>query len=188
MMFGYIGQIGSGKTLSMIRDVVRRYEREKGRFQIYSNIHLKGLKYTFLKLEDLMLWAQEEHDFKGETLMIVDEFHIWMDSRSSMMRKSRIVSYFLLQTRKVGVDLYWTTQFPDQVDKRVRNLSDISIECYHKPRSQWFHNIIIRRLLRGYSTTVRHFKGEPYFKFYDTREVVKLPRVSKKDEDMLEGV
>jgi hypothetical protein len=76
-MFGYIGQIGSGKTLSMIRDVVRRYEREKGRFQIYSNIHLKGLKYTFLKLEDLMLWAQEEHDFKGETLMIVDEFHIW---------------------------------------------------------------------------------------------------------------
>ena len=39
------------------------------------------------------------------------------------------MSYFVLQSRHRSIDLYYTTQFNGQVDKRIRENTDINIVC-----------------------------------------------------------
>lgn len=125
MIIMFIGGMGSGKTLTMTAEAIKY--TLKG-FKIYSNYKLECIPYIPLtkKVFDELI---KDKTSLQEAVLLIDEIHIWLDSRSSMKKKNKAISYFLLQTRKRNVRLLCTTQHPDQVDKRLRNNIDILVFC-----------------------------------------------------------
>jgi len=178
MIIGVVGDRGSGKTLFMTREGFLNYC--KGRY-IYSNYHfyfpkvkIEGIEkiYTPKLIDDEFL-----NNYRNELFNIclfLDEIYIYIDSRASMSRANKIWSYFFNQTRKRGVDLYYSTQFFSQVDKRLRFNTEMFIipKVIKKDGKQY---IIINMYTRELKLLKKYmFKAETYYNMYDTNEVVDI--------------
>lgn len=171
MIISYEGTRGKGKTLSCVREAYQHYL--KG-YDIYSNIKLNKKYFKEYKMydkEDLISYVQGDKQFK-KSFFIMDEIHVYLDSRMSMSKINTIISYFLLQTRKRNVRLGYTTQFFDQVEKRLRNLTEIRILCdyYDKGDKRIQHNQIF--IKDTYELYHMDFTANPYYDTYDTDEIV----------------
>jgi len=171
MIIGYLGTRGRGKTLSCVREA---YEHQQNGYSIYSNIKLNKKifpDYTLIDGKMLIDWVKGEKQFK-KAFFILDEVHVYIDSRMGMSKKNIIISYFVLQTRKRDVRIGYTTQFFNQVDKRLRNPTEILIECqnYNNESS------VIQRNKVFHEETGRiwedRFIANDYFGYYDTDEIV----------------
>lgn len=176
MIAGFVGNIGSGKTLSMVKKAYEEFLKGK---TIYSNIHL-NFDYIPYTIDDLESWAKGEK-ILSNIVLLMDEAHIYLDSRSSMRKRNKFVTYLMLQTRKLGCDVYFTTQFFDQIDKRLRNLTTAIVECYTKTTTVPFNssekivktlNIVHLRKTGGIVTRKYTFQSNNIFKLYNTLEIV----------------
>lgn len=130
MIVGKVGGVGHGKTMRAVVDAVE-LARIRGAV-LASNIAITapGLPAGFVQLamsssgldglDELVADARRE----GRGLvLVVDEVHmIWGAREWSEMTK--VTRYRLTQSRKLGVDVIWTAQFTDQVEKNVRELTD----------------------------------------------------------------
>jgi hypothetical protein len=130
MIIALTGDMGSGKSLFCA--FMGWCDWKKDKREVYANYWLsyphKVLDLT--EIENLL-----NHQFSKATTYIVDEAHIFMDSRASMSLQNRFLSYLLLETRKLKVDWYYTTQYFLQVDVRLRNATDFRISCHKiKPK------------------------------------------------------
>ena len=178
MIIGYVGTRGRGKTLSAVREA---YEHYKQGYEVYSNVKLSKKyfkKYNLITLKDIIDWVKGDVQFK-KAIFILDEVHIYIDSRSGMSKKNVILSYFVLQTRKRNVRVLYTTQFLDQVDKRLRQPTEVLIDCQNydtglrydtnnteiKQRNKVYHRETGRSFLDC-------FTANPFFEYYDTNEIV----------------
>lgn len=173
MIVGFIGRMGSGKTLSMVKYA---YEYYKLGYKIYSNIKL-NFPYTEYTINELVDYANNDTTFY-KSVVLCDEMHIMLDSRASGSKRNRIITYFLLQTRKRDVKLFYTTQFFHQVDKRLRSNTDMIIlnnTRVARNGEQYTLNLFIQTTELG-RTLKKHvvFKSKNYFNLYNTYEVVKM--------------
>ncbi len=193
MIMGWIGQRGSGKTLSMTIELYKKYLQG---YKIYSNYHL-NFPYTPVTVDDLLTFAEAGMYF-GNTVFAIDEIHIYFDSRASAKKRNMIFSYFLNQSSKNDIDIYYTTQFARQVEIRLRLNTEVVIESTAKvalwrtPKSKpvmlenyrpkpndyktlcYIHNRYIKFSDTGADkVTSRVFKANKYFKLYDTKQVIK---------------
>jgi thymidine kinase len=105
MIVGFIGDMGSGKTLSMVR---LAYSLHLKGYTIYSNFKL-FFPFEYFTLQDILSYAENSQNFTN-TVFLIDEAHIFMDSRRSASARNLALSYFILQTRKQNVWLFFTTQ------------------------------------------------------------------------------
>lgn len=177
MITGYIGQVRQGKTLGAVRELYLLHRR--GHI-IYSNIHLK-FPYKPLTLDMIIDVVEHDKRLEDNAVIFIDEIHIWLDSRVSVSKRNRIVTYFLLQTGKMAKDtdygmmLIYTTQYLDQIDKRLRHLTDIVIECNKYKYGERRVFVLIYNVFRGSKSFSEKevFFGEKYYELYDTREIVK---------------
>lgn len=118
---GLIGKPGSGKTLMMTQ--LCHKEKIKGR-KVVSNYGYKYNDSNFVA-SDLI----NNIDIFDDVVLACDEMHVFMDSREHASKKNKLISVLITQTRKLDVDLLFTTQRLHQVDRRLRDLTDIIIEC-----------------------------------------------------------
>ncbi len=173
MIVGFIGDIGGGKTASLVKEVYIKYL--SGR-KIFSNIKL-NFPYTHVSQEDLLEMASGGFNLQ-DGVLVLDEIHIYLDSRTSMSKENRVITYFALQTRKVGVDLYYTTQYINQVDLRLRNLTNALIECYTQENSEtkekYTLNVIRMRKINKVITKKIIFQTSKVYNLYNTYEVVSV--------------
>jgi len=145
------GAIGSGKTLSVVKEIVDRGNKAFTNFELY-NTPYNRLKYTHLftkededdKKEKIKLNFQFWKDQKGGFDIYLDEFHNVMSSRRSMSKKNVILSDWLSQIRKIlgqteKNNLYLITQKLKRIDVNSRDLAHQCIKC-HK---QCFENVKI---------------------------------------------
>ena len=170
MILGYVGNIGSGKTLSMVKKAYEQYKRGK---TIYSNFVL-NFPYIPLTLDKLLSMKEKNHDLTN-AVVLLDEAHIYLDSRRSASKVNVILSYFVLQSRKKSCDIYFTTQFIGQVDKRLRDPSHAYILCKTREVAKDFYittNIITLRKVEGNEDRLEVFISNPYFELYDTNEII----------------
>lgn len=170
MILGFVGNIGSGKTLSMVKKAYEQFKRGK---TIYSNFHLK-FPHIPLTLE-ILLDMKENNTDLANSVVLIDEAHIYLDSRRSASKVNVILSYFVLQSRKMSCDIYYTTQFIGQVDKRLRDPSHAYILCKTREVNDELTitlNIINLRKVEGDEIIYQSFISNPYFNMYDTNEVV----------------
>ena len=169
MICGFIGKMGSGKTLSMVREVCK-YKAQG--FTIYSNFHL-NFPYEPLDFDELFNMAESQESLHN-VVILLDEVHIMLDSRSSMKKSSKVISFWLNQSRKQGIKIFYTTQHLHQIDKRLRSATDFFCFCdgikyLHKGKESF---IVLNTLTDGENSRPERFLGNKFFKYYDTNEVI----------------
>lgn len=192
MIIGFIGSRNSGKTISMTIEAYKKYLQG---YKIYSNYHL-NFPFTPYTIDDLMAFAESGMYF-GNSIFLIDELHIYFDARCSGKKRNIIFSYFLNQSSKNDIDVYYTSQFARQVEIRLRLNTEVVVEStartflrdkdgkvfmrenYRpKPRDVVVACYIYNRMIKFSDTgmdkvTQRVYKADKYFKLYNTREVIK---------------
>ncbi len=174
MIVGFIGDIGGGKTASMVREAYLKHLKDGTK--IISNMHL-NFEHEFITLDDFMLMVENKEGL-NDCILLLDEMHIWIDARTSMSKRNRAISYFALQTRKASVDLYYTTQYLIQVDVRIRNLTSMLIECYTQDHpltnEKLTLNIIHNKKINKTITKKHIFKTRYTYNLYNTNEIISI--------------
>ena len=183
MIIGFIGKMGSGKTLSLVREIYKYFL--KG-YTVYSNFGL-SFEHTPIDFSTLYKWVEEQKQLDN-VVIALDEVHIMLDSRSGMSKKSKTMTFWLNQTRKMGVKLFYTTQYMHQVDKRLRSGTDVFVFCegvlINKNSKEYF--ICCNEITDGDASKKDLFVGNDFYKFYDTNEVIKF--LGNEDANDKEGI
>lgn len=184
MIIAFIGGIGSGKTLSMTRYALEEYKRGKTIFTNYrlefpkDRLYGKVVKLDMKFFED---YTQSKFELINSVILI-DEAHVFFDSRNAMLKKNKIFSKFVTQSRKRSVDLLYTTQdispeifkLSGQVELRLRKLTDYIIFCEkYKEKNIVFikQHVYDSALYERYADI---FYGQSFYQYYDTNEIVSL--------------
>jgi len=159
MLVGIIGRQGSAKTMMMSGLV--RVIAHKTLLPIFANYKsLKGSRYvsTIDQVANL-----------NDAILCLDELHTTMDSRA--FKDNLTMTYFVTQIRKRGLLTFYTTQKFGQVDKRVRDATDILIECskVKDGRQFTFMDLYTNRIGKRFKLT----DLQVFFNLYDTKEVIK---------------
>lgn len=159
-LLAIVGTLGAGKTLTLTYYASRDYCDNK---KIYANYKL-NFKYTRVHSMD-QIFRMNAGSFFG------DELWYWLDSRTSQSRKNRAIADIIRVSRKRGYDIYYTTQHLNQIDKRVRQITDY-IAHPQLSKDNSICKVTVVHVTSG--TVVDRFKflTAPVFKMYDTNEEV----------------
>jgi len=178
MIIGIEGGLGSGKTLLMVRYLKK--DADKGN-DVRANFKLIDINYKPLDVMEIL--ELNAGGFNLNNLSIaIDEITVFADCRSSMKKMNKLLSYFILQTRKRNVTLYYTTQDINMVDLRLANHTDIRIVAEKIPKNKggYYENyrkytIYDLRDLRNFRYKKFYLDIRPFYKYYDTNEVILPP-------------
>ena len=133
MIRGYLGEFGSGKTLSMVWDLIMSMYRGRkvvSNTPIEINLDLpfrkkKYLKANFIPEGDRFQWALEHWE---NCLFAIDEAAVYLPSNYwNKMPPGLIVKF--AQQRKYRTDFYYTSQIYGHSVKRLRDLTHIVYLC-----------------------------------------------------------
>jgi len=168
MLIGIAGALGSGKTLFMTRCLYKEWLKDIDK-KIATNYNLNGIPHRFIVAKELFDLKQSLQN----TILGIDEMHIFLDCRES--HKNKQMTHFILQTRHLGVHLYFTTQDISQVDVRLRRMLDVLAYCTKTHIDNFFKvKIIDYRDTLNITTNTFIFDGSPYYDMYDTREIIDI--------------
>lgn len=178
MIVGIEGGLGTGKTILMVRYLKKDSENKH---ELYCNFGLKGVPYGPLDVLEILKMQEGKVTLQNVSIAI-DEITVFADCRTSMKKLNRLLSYFILQTRKRNVTLYYTTQDINMIDLRLANHTDIRILAekiytgdgkdltdYRK------YTIYDLRDLRNFNFTTFFLDISQYYNYYDTNEVILPP-------------
>ena len=124
MIICFIGNMGGGKTLSMTNAL---FKSHKDKHKVISNYTL-NFKHDVLSMDLLKSYHTSNKQIENSSFGI-DEAHIFLDSRNFMSKSNKIISYFLLQTRKRGIKAYLSFQKYNQIDIRIRQNASFLVDC-----------------------------------------------------------
>lgn len=173
-----IGNKGYGKSCFMAREL---YYLSKNSYHIYSNFKLKFKNTYALNLNNI-----DEMMEKTRIGIAIDEAPLYFDSRRSMSKENRKISYLLQQSRKRNTKIYLASQRMTYLDLRARFNFDKLIFVYpytlegnvlrRSSRLDIFSEKVNyikvkeylseEELLRAY-----YFPAKRYFRLYDTHEM-----------------
>ena len=159
MLVGIIGRQGSAKTMMMSGLVT--VIAHKTRLPIFAHYKsLKGARYVS---------SINQVSNLNDAILCLDELHTTRDSRA--FKDNLTMTYFVTQIRKRGLLTLYTTQKFGQVDKRLRDQTDILIECSKTPdgRQFTFMDLYSNRIGKRFKLT----ELENFFSLYNTKEVIK---------------
>jgi hypothetical protein len=193
MIVIFVGAQGSGKTISIVKYLIEDFSKGKN---ILTNFGMNKINYNFLSKKMLLDYSQNQEQIKNTSIGIT-ELHTVIDSRAS--GKNKFMTWFFLQLRKRGVTLYGDTQHFGQIDKRVRDETDLFIECQTfllNPETgklnpsfkkeftpEEFDNLFIKNKcyikfiisgVKGYKIKSYYFKAKDVAPYYDTNEVIDI--------------
>lgn len=144
MIIIYVGGVGSGKTLSIIKEIVSRKN------PCYANFDIANPQVTRLKWEHLLeekaeekksvmkvnygFWNEQIKRFPDGFDIYLDEFHNLMGSRRAMSKRNVLLSDWMSQIRKILgenelCNLYLVTQKLRRIDINSRDLAHWIVKC-----------------------------------------------------------
>jgi len=119
------GARGKGKTLTMTaigRMMLDRFIASGQHHKVMSNYHVDFAYYSHPLLIDMLMdfpsWAH--HLF-----VMVDELDAYFPSMRAQTRVSLSFGTFIKQIRKRGIELIFTTQHPQEIDRRLLRQVDL---------------------------------------------------------------
>lgn len=116
-IYCYCGKQGKGKTYSVVEFLLHN----KG-IKIYSNVHLKGIEYTYFSgFDDLLALRNEKN-----CIIVYDEIFTGLTKSSKITRD---VLDFLSQMRKRGIIFITTAQEWLEINITLRRYCRFQIEC-----------------------------------------------------------
>lgn len=180
--------MGIGKTLGLTYLAWNNYYYKKR--SICANYNLYGIPYTpILTLDDLkkMIPSEtattEQLMLQKEIFFAADELWRWIDSRCAIMGfsktrtqkiENKIVTDILAASRKAFVTVAYTTQTFDQVDKRIKQITDFVFY----PVLVGDNTLCRMSVFKGSRPTIGtmlpdiRFFCEPMFAMYNTYEII----------------
>lgn len=187
MIILLIGNMGGGKTICMTKYLYQNYIANQ---KVYANYKLH-FKFNELSINILKDYTNSNKSFNNSSIGI-DEAHIFLDSRNFMSKRNKVLSYFLLQSRKRKIKAYLTFQKYHQVDKRIRDNASYLIFCdsfekignklHPLTEGQFLLNeneIYIRenifisdKILDWKHKKIVWFKANEFYNKYDTDEII----------------
>jgi len=128
VIYGKVGRVGHGKTMRMVVESCALAARRNA--VLASNITIVppvGVEFRLLPMDGFSeafgTLSDEMHEAHRGLVLAVDEVHMIWDARR-WDEMSVFDRYRLTQSRHLGIDVYWTAQFVDQVEKNIRNLTE----------------------------------------------------------------
>ena len=146
MIKAYVGLLGEGKTLSMVNDAIpylldnRRiftntpFFTKKTSYNSFFNAWFERkpineeLRPFFLSNTQEFLDAFLEED---DALFCIDEAGLIFNNRAWKTLDPTYLIKFA-QSRKHGLDIFYTTQHFQNVEKRLRDITNIVVECQYR--------------------------------------------------------
>jgi len=92
---------------------------------LYSNIELKMPNFNYLEGNDLVSLDKKLDD----SIVFIDELHDYAPAERYSSEQNFNVAHFFLQSRHTKSNIYYTTQYKDQIDRRIQRITDIDIIC-----------------------------------------------------------
>ncbi len=183
VVVGIYGWKGAGKTT--ILTLFLWLEHLQGtRKNLFSNYKLT-FGGEWLQGHDMI----ELTDKLNDSAIGIDELHEYADSRNSGTLQNKRVADFFLQSRHTGSNVYYTTQFKDQIDKRIRRITDIDIVCEnvfidsdHDGDDDIFKINMVDRRRPDTGSITKIIYAKPIFNLFDSTERINPFTFSKKDE------
>lgn len=169
----YRGRRGTGKTLTMVKDVLL-YTQNK--WNVISNIHLADkIPHQVLSRQEII---ELLHSDLRDYVLVLDEIQTIIDSRRSMKKDNMDFSYFIQQIRKKNIILLATTQYTRTVDIRFREHVDILVSpkfIQKYPIVEVEYMDLTTQEDLGYIQTKNIvYDPKPIFALYDTTEIQTL--------------
>ena len=174
-----IGRQGSGKTLMATK--LLHDELYTGR-PIYSNYQLFGVDYQPITFNseidanknklDILNQLDDDPDYFNNSIMLLDEIHLYLDSLDFMRKNNRKLQTFFSQLRKRKILLIGTTQYLMNLDIRIRR------QCLNVLEMTHIKGGIFRietHDIDGYFTNLIssvHINLRDYYDKYDTNELI----------------
>ena len=172
-----IGRQGSGKTAFITKLLVDNYSSDK---KVYSNYSLFDIDYEKITFDnkrnknaiDILNVIKDNPNYFNNSIMLLDEIHLYFDSRDFMKHNNRIIQNFFSQLRKRNILLLATTQYILHLDIRIRRQA-LAVFQMTNLRDGIFQVDVHE--IDGYFT--RFIRSElvnlnDYFKYYDTNELI----------------
>lgn len=196
MIIGIVGGMGSGKTLVMSKLLYDDFKQNKS---ILSNYDL-NFKHEIITPEIIKQYAEQEISLDNASIGL-DEIYLYIDSRNSHAKRNKLYSYFMLQTNKRSVNLYFTAQSWHTVDKRFRDNTNVLYQVIplfkdkngeFKPNLNYSSRLIEKskqndfyigitkttRLYIGAQTKLftqkMTIKAKEMFDLYDTKQIIRF--------------
>lgn len=116
-IYCYCGKQGKGKTYSVVEFLLHNKD-----MKIYSNVHLKGIEYTYFSGFNQLLELRDEKD----CIIVYDEIFTALTKTS---RINQDVLDFLSQMRKRGIIFITTAQEWLEINITLRRYCRYQIEC-----------------------------------------------------------
>lgn len=168
---GVYGWKGAGKTTALTLFLLLEYI-QKTRQNIFCNYKLK-FDFNWLAGVNMI-----DLDRKLDNSVIgIDELHEYADARNAGTLQNKRVADFFLQSRHFQCDIFYSSQFKDQVDKRIRRITDIDVVCENlftdldqDGDDDLFQLTIKDRRLPDTHVRQVKFYGKPVFDLFDSTE------------------
>ena len=171
MIVGIQGGLGTGKTLLMARYLVK--DSFNGR-DVRVNFNLHNCTFKLLDIEELL---NNKVDLKNVSVGI-DEFTVFADCRTSM--SNTMITYFILQTRKRNVCLYYTTQDFGMLDKRIIRHTHMFITAEKCKDDNYRIYTVIDARDREAKPSVFGLDITKWFDYFDTDQIIMPLGLNKK--------
>lgn len=171
LIVGLYGWKGSGKTVSLtLFLLIEALQRTRER--IFCNYKLE-FPFEWLAGRDMI----ELELTLNNSCIGIDELHEYADARNSGSLQNKRVADFFLQSRHFNCDIFYSTQYKDQIDKRIRRITDIDVVCENlftdldgDGDDDLFQlTIKDRRLPESAVRQIRYY-AKPVFELYDSTE------------------
>lgn len=164
-----IGDTGGGKTVTLTA-FGKMYAQING-LKIFANYTLHDTVYEHIDFNDIVDFPEYLHD----AVILIDEAHIGTDAYAFFTQRVKDITKFATQTRKRRLIFIYATQVFTQTAKRLRDLTTYIIYCETTTIKNVFKLTVTNRSIEneGYIRTL-YLHGEPFFKYYDTDEIIEL--------------
>jgi hypothetical protein len=183
LIVGYYGWKGSGKTVSLTLFLLIAH-LQRLRQRIFCNYKLE-FPFEWLAGKDMI----ELEKTLDNSVIGIDELHEYADSRNSGSLQNKRVSDFFLQSRHFNCDIFYTTQYKDAVDKRIRRITDIDVVCENlftdldgDGDDDLFQLTIKDRRMPESAVRQLRYYAKPVFDLYDSTERINPFVFTRKQE------
>ena len=109
-----IGSQGEGKTAMITYLMVVNSNFGNDR-KIYSNYTL-SVPHTKITLDSILKQLDDDPSYYNNSIILMDEIHLYLDSRDFMSKNNRKIQTFFSQLRKRNILLLGTSQYIMHVD------------------------------------------------------------------------
>lgn len=120
MIVAYLGGKGRGKTLTMTKDA---YDYYLMGYRVMTNMDNINFPAQIITNEQIKQINKDSNIVN--CVLMIDEAQVFFDSRMSQTSGNKNFSYFIQQSRKRNIHIFYTAQFVNDVEKRLREQTDI---------------------------------------------------------------